>query len=69
VVPFCIISFEEEILKMAKAKAPKKEVVEVPKGLSVKVNLEKTAKGRITVKVTLLQDGVEISSDYDFVQV
>lgn len=51
---------------MAKAKAPKKET---PKGLSVKVNLEKTAKGRLTVKVTLLQDGVEVASDYDFVQV
>jgi hypothetical protein len=55
---------------MAKAKAVKKqEVVEAPKGLSVKVNLDKTEKGRITVKVTLLQDGVEIASDYDFVQV
>ena len=54
---------------MAKAKAPKKETVEAPKGLSVKVNLEKSAKGRITVKVILLQDGIEIASDYDFVQV
>ncbi len=51
---------------MAKAKAPKKET---PKGLSVKVNLEKSEKGRLTVKVVLLQDGVEIASDYDFVQV
>lgn len=52
---------------MAKAKAPKK--VEAPKGLSVKVNVEKSDKGRLTVKVVLLQDGVEIASDYDFVQV
>lgn len=52
---------------MAKAKAPKK--AEAPKGLSVKVNVEKSEKGRVTVTVTLLQDGVEIASDYDFVQI
>ncbi len=49
---------------MAKAKSPKKET---PKGLSVKVSLEKSDKGRLTVTVILLQDGVEISRDYDFV--
>lgn len=51
---------------MARAKKVK---VETPKGLSVKVKLDKTAKGRLTVKVTVLQDGVEVASDYDFVQV
>ena len=51
---------------MAKAKTKK---ADAPKGLSVKVKLDKTTKGRLTVKVTLLQDGVEVASDYDFVQV
>ena len=51
---------------MAKKAAVKKEA---PKGLTVKVTTEKTTKGRLTVKVTLFQDGVEIASDYDFVQV
>lgn len=52
---------------MAKAKKTKK--IEAPKGLGVKVKLEKSPKGRLTVKVTLTQDGVEVASDYDFVQV
>jgi len=52
------------------ATAPKKsEKVETKAGLDIKVKLDKTAKGRVTVTVTLLQDGVEIASDYDFVQV
>ena len=55
---------------MAKAKTPKKsEKVETKSGLDIKVKLDKTEKGRITVTVTLLQDGIEIASDYDFVQV
>ncbi len=52
---------------MAKKTAKKKE--EVKKGLDVKVKVEKSEKGRVTVTVTLLQDGKEIASDYDFVQV
>lgn len=52
---------------MAKKTPKKKE--EVKKGLDVKLKLEKTAKGRLTVTVTLLEDGKEIASDYDFVQV
>lgn len=51
---------------MAKAKAKK---VELPKGFNVKVKVDKSEKGRLTVKVVLLQDGEEIASDYDFVQV
>lgn len=54
---------------MAKAKAPKKESAAPKKGLDVKVKLDKTEKGRITVTVTLLQDGEVIASDYDFVNV
>lgn len=54
---------------MAK-KAPKKlEKAEPKAGLDVKVKVEKNDNGRVTVTVTLLQDGVEIASDYDFVQV
>ena len=52
---------------MAKKAAVKKEVKE---GLSVSVKLEKDADGhpgRVKVTVILLQDGKEISSDYDFV--
>lgn len=53
---------------MAKKSAVKKE--EAPKkGLDVKVKLDKTEKGRITVTVTLLQDGQVIATDYDFVNV
>ena len=51
------------------AKKAAKKVVEAPKGLNVKVKLEKSDKGRLTVTVTLLQDGKEIATDYDFVQV
>lgn len=57
---------------MAKKAAVKKvkEVPAAPKaGLDVKVRINKTESGRITVSVTLLQDGVEIASDYDFTQV
>ncbi len=53
---------------MAKKSVKKKEEV-VKKGLDVKVKLDKTEKGRITVTVTLLQDGEVVASDYDFVQV
>jgi sporulation-control protein spo0M len=52
---------------MAKAKAKKTE--EVKKGLDIKLKLEKSDKGRLTVTVTLLENGKEIASDYDFVQV
>lgn len=52
---------------MAKKAAKKTE--EVKKGLDIKLKLEKSDKGRLTVTVTLLQDGKEIASDYDFVQV
>ena len=51
---------------MAKAKTEK---VEVKKGLDIKVKLVKSDKGRLTVTVTLLQDGKEVASDYDFAQV
>lgn len=53
---------------MTKAKKAKVKV-EAPKGLGIKVKLDKSAKGRVTVKVILLSDGVEVASDYDFVQV
>jgi hypothetical protein len=53
---------------MAKKSVKKKEEV-VKKGFDVKVKLDKTEKGRITVTVTLLQDGEVVASDYDFVQV
>ncbi len=51
---------------MAKVKKKKEEV---KKGLDIKLKLEKSDKGRLTVTVTLLEDGKEIASDYDFVQV
>lgn len=54
---------------MAKAKKAKAEKVEVKKGLDIKLKTELSDKGRLTVTVTLLQDGEEIASDYDFVQV
>ena len=58
---------------MAKKQPVKKE--EAPKelhpvkGFDLKVKLDKNESGRLTVTVTLLQDGVEVASDYDFVQV
>lgn len=51
---------------MAKVKKKKEEV---KKGLDIKLKLEKSDKGRLTVTVTLLEDGKEIASDYDFVKV
>lgn len=54
------------------AKKTAKKVTETKKGLQVKVKLEKDAdqiKGRLKVTVTLLQDGQEVASDYDFVNV
>lgn len=51
---------------MAKVKKKKEEV---KKGLDIKLKLEKSDKGRLTITVTLLEDGKEIASDYDFVQV
>lgn len=54
---------------MAKAKSKK---APVEKGLSIKVKLDKGpehGKERLRVTVSLLQDGVEISSDYDFVNI
>lgn len=42
---------------------------EVKPGLDIKLKLEKSESGRLTVTVTLFQDGVEIASDYDFVNV
>lgn len=55
---------------MAKPKKVKVDnpPLETPKGLDIKVKLEHSLNGRLTVKVTLLQDGVEVASDYDFVQ-
>lgn len=53
--------------ELKKAKAP--EVVAPKAGLDIKVKLNKLESGRLTVSVTLLQDGVEIASDYDFTQV
>lgn len=56
---------------MAKAKVKQmvEEEVEIKKGLDIKLKVDKSEKGRITITVTLLQDGEEIASDYDFVQV
>jgi len=57
---------------MAKKAAKKSEKVEPKAGLDIKVKMEKDAdqvKGRIKVTVILVQDGEEIASDYDFVQV
>jgi hypothetical protein len=58
------------------AKKPSKKVAEQPqeqvhpkKGLDIKVKLDKTESGRVTVTVSLLQDGVVVATDYDFVQV
>ena len=42
---------------------------EIKPGLDIKVKLEKTESGRVTVTVTLLNDGVEVASDYDFVNI
>ena len=53
---------------MAKAKT-KTEKKEVKKGLDIKLKTELSDKGRLTVTVTLLEDGKEIASDYDFVTV
>ena len=53
-----------EVKKTAVKKAEPK------KGLAVSVKLEKDAdgkKGRVKVTVILSQDGEEISSDYDFI--
>jgi len=56
---------------MAKKKA--KEEVEPKKGLDIKVELKNISKGinttKLQVTVTLLQDGVEIASDYDFISI
>ena len=51
------------------AKAKKAEKKEVKKGLDIKLKTDLSDKGRLTVTVTLLEDGKEIASDYDFVQV
>lgn len=53
-------------------KKSKDEVVEAPKqpkkGFDIKVKLTKSGK-RLKTTVTLLEDGVEIASDYDFVNI
>ena len=54
---------------MAKKASKKSEKVEPKAGLDIKVKVDKTISGQVTITVTLLQDGVEIASDYDFVQV
>ena len=51
------------------AKAKKEIKKEVKRGLDIKLKTELSDKGRLTVTVTLLEDGKEIASDYDFVQV
>lgn len=58
---------------MAK-KSPKKQETdetaqEPKKGLDVKVKLEKNEFGRITLTVSLLEDGEVVAVDYDFVNV
>jgi hypothetical protein len=55
--------------KLPEHKFPTPAPVEPKKGLDVKVKVDKSESGRITVTVTLLNDGVEIASDYDFVNV
>lgn len=51
---------------MAKTATVKKEL---PKGLEVKVKVDNDAKGRFTVTVSLFQDGVLVSSDFDWTHV
>lgn len=54
------------------AKKANKKAVEAPKGLTVQVKVNEAQKlngTRITFTVTLLQDGVQISSDSDFVTI
>lgn len=48
---------------------PKAVTEEPKKGLDIKVKLEKSDLGRLTVTVTLLNDGVVVATDYDFVSV
>ena len=54
---------------MAKAKKKANEEVHPKKGLDVKLKLDLSDKGRLTVTVQLLQDGVVVAEDYDFVTV
>lgn len=42
---------------------------EIKSSLDIKVKLEKSLSGRLTVTVKLLQDGKVITEDYDFIQV
>lgn len=55
------------------AKSKKKETVNEEihpkKGLDVKLKLDISDSGRLTATVQILQDGVVVAEDYDFVQV
>lgn len=55
--------------RVKKAPAEVPQEVHPKAGLDIKVKLNKLESGRLTVSVTLLQDGKEIASDYDFTQV
>lgn len=48
---------------------PQESQAEVKAGLDIQVKLEKSANGRLTVTVKLLQDGKVIAEDYDFTKV
>lgn len=48
---------------------PQESKTEVKAGLDIQVKLEKSANGRLTVTVKLLQDGKVIAEDYDFAKV
>lgn len=57
-----------------KAKRQSNNVKEIKKSksssdLDVKVNLERTEKDRITVKITLFKDGEAIASDQDSIEI
>lgn len=56
--------------KISKTKESVGEAVSAPvepkKGLDIKVKASKE-KGKVIIKVTLLQDGKEVASDYDWV--
>ena len=55
--------------KAAVSTAANEESKPVQKGLDIKLKIDKSEKGRLTITVSLLENGKEIASDYDFVQV
>ena len=48
---------------------PQEPQSEVKAGPDIQVKIEKSANGRLTVTVKLLQDGKVIAEDYDFAKV